>query len=309
MESSNQAAAGSHGVLPPEVLFDILVRLPAEELCRLRVVCPPWRSLTLDPVFIKAHTQRHPAPLIVASFAGDDPEHVHVMDLSGHVVKRLPVPGNHTMLSSRLDLVCVANKDGSCFAINPATAAVSHLLEPEAPPESEDDEWDCYEHYSDSSGCVEYEHSEFAVGRVDSTGEYKVLRLASSCKTWEEHHDVYLVSSVLTINGVGGWRSTESPEFIADIGRDHSSVVVGKAIYFLWYDDHPWAAMQRISCFDLDAEKWTTHPGPNPEDDDGDDNIDHYASMICASTLAELKGYLVLVYTTVVGIPVWTCGF
>lgn len=90
MESRNNlvvATATSHGVLPLDLVFDV----PAKEICRLRTVCRrPWRSLTSDPAFIKAHAARQPGPLIVASYH-DDGELVHAMDLSGDVIKRVPI--------------------------------------------------------------------------------------------------------------------------------------------------------------------------------------------------------------------------
>ncbi|KAF8696783.1 hypothetical protein HU200_036416 [Digitaria exilis] len=42
------------------MLREILLRLPADALCRLRLVCRPWRSLTSDPSFARAHAARHP---------------------------------------------------------------------------------------------------------------------------------------------------------------------------------------------------------------------------------------------------------
>ncbi|KAF8701964.1 hypothetical protein HU200_033297 [Digitaria exilis] len=58
MESRNNlfiATATSHDALPPDVLFDVLLRFPAKEICRLRAVCRTWRSLPYDPTFAKAH--------------------------------------------------------------------------------------------------------------------------------------------------------------------------------------------------------------------------------------------------------------
>ncbi|KAF8654796.1 hypothetical protein HU200_061464 [Digitaria exilis] len=53
------AAAANDGALPTDVLRDVLLCLPADELCRLRLVCRSWRSLTSDPIFAKAHSSRH----------------------------------------------------------------------------------------------------------------------------------------------------------------------------------------------------------------------------------------------------------
>ncbi|KAL6622685.1 hypothetical protein ACP70R_032564 [Stipagrostis hirtigluma subsp. patula] len=67
-------AVASHGVLPADVLFDVLLRLPADELCRLRLVCRSWHSLTSDRPFTKAarptrHATRTSSPLIGSTAA------------------------------------------------------------------------------------------------------------------------------------------------------------------------------------------------------------------------------------------------
>jgi hypothetical protein len=43
------------GFLPRELLIDVLLLLPAKEVCRVHVVCPSWRSLTYNPLFIAAY--------------------------------------------------------------------------------------------------------------------------------------------------------------------------------------------------------------------------------------------------------------
>ncbi|TKW30960.2 hypothetical protein SEVIR_2G075350v4 [Setaria viridis] len=56
-------AVANDGVLPSELLHDVPLRLPADALCRLRLVCRSWRSLTSEPHFAEAHAARHPRPL------------------------------------------------------------------------------------------------------------------------------------------------------------------------------------------------------------------------------------------------------
>ncbi|OEL21355.1 hypothetical protein BAE44_0017626 [Dichanthelium oligosanthes] len=58
----------SHGgvlPLPADGLYEILLRVPAKDLCRLRAVCRPWRCLLSDPHFIAAHAARHPEPPLI----------------------------------------------------------------------------------------------------------------------------------------------------------------------------------------------------------------------------------------------------
>lgn len=86
-------SASDAGFLPLDAMYEILLRLPAKDLCRLRAVCRPWRSLLSDSQFIAAHGARHPGPLIIASFHENDVEHaslVEIMDLSGQSIKRVP---------------------------------------------------------------------------------------------------------------------------------------------------------------------------------------------------------------------------
>jgi hypothetical protein len=69
-------------------LSDVLQRLSAKDLCRLRTVCRSCRFITSDQVFIRAHVDSHKETLFVAKFQ-DDNRHVYVVDLSGNVVKRI----------------------------------------------------------------------------------------------------------------------------------------------------------------------------------------------------------------------------
>ncbi|CAL5002270.1 unnamed protein product [Urochloa decumbens] len=266
--SSRKLAGTSHGgVLPLDLLFDVLVRLPANAICRLRAVCRPWRSLTSDPAFLKAHAARHPASL-VASFR-DDPDHVHILDPSGHVLKRVPIPRYHTLLRSRLDLIGIADDGGSgtCYVIDPATGAVvSHL--PESDKNSLRVRREPWSHWE-----REPDHSVFALGRARS-------------------------------GGCTQWRSTESPDFIVDMS---SGVVVGGAVYYFWADVYTRnfrkmdlqtdGLPECIDCFDLWGEFWDTVKVPRLDHDgDGDDKFHEYIDMWSRSTLAELKGCLVLAH-------------
>ena len=83
-------AAASSDRIPPDVLFDVLLRLPARDLCRLRAVSRSWRALASDPLFVAAHAERHGEPLFLAKFR-DDMTSVYVVDLSGGVVKRMGI--------------------------------------------------------------------------------------------------------------------------------------------------------------------------------------------------------------------------
>ncbi|OEL15303.1 hypothetical protein BAE44_0023677, partial [Dichanthelium oligosanthes] len=98
--------------LPTDVLYEVLLRLPAIVLCRLRLVCRWWRSLTSDPDFAKAHTFRH--PLVAGISLKRRRREVHIIDLSGNVVRRLPIARSVYDLNTHLDLICVSAEWGWC---------------------------------------------------------------------------------------------------------------------------------------------------------------------------------------------------
>jgi hypothetical protein len=52
------------GVLPLDLLLDILLRLPADRICRFRAVCRSWRFMLCHPDFIAA--AQNPGPLLAA---------------------------------------------------------------------------------------------------------------------------------------------------------------------------------------------------------------------------------------------------
>ncbi|CAN6222693.1 unnamed protein product [Urochloa humidicola] len=82
-------------VLAPDVLYEILLRVPATPLCRFRAVSQSWCSLLSDdPHFAAAHTARHPlfavavAVAVAAGFNGEAAE-INLVNTSGRVVKRV----------------------------------------------------------------------------------------------------------------------------------------------------------------------------------------------------------------------------
>ncbi|KAF8731979.1 hypothetical protein HU200_015929 [Digitaria exilis] len=116
---------------------------PAKDLCRLRAVCRPWRSLLSDPNFIAAHAAFHTDPFFVVVSYGtgrcydsdgdDDRVLFSIMDLSGRVIKRqlrhAADDDERVMCATELGLICVSIKGSRtrCRLINPATGAVHEL--------------------------------------------------------------------------------------------------------------------------------------------------------------------------------------
>ncbi|CAN6328933.1 unnamed protein product [Urochloa humidicola] len=126
------AAAANDGVLPTEILHDILLRLPIKALYRLRLVCRAWRALTSDPGFARAHSsQCRRRQLVVAGVCKLRGEIKFVDLFSGEVVKRVPVDEAQVKyghnLSAQADYVCISETERPTCVVNVATGAVTVL--------------------------------------------------------------------------------------------------------------------------------------------------------------------------------------
>ncbi|KAM0822746.1 hypothetical protein ACQ4PT_071314 [Festuca glaucescens] len=250
--------ADDEPVLPLDVVYDILLRVPAKPLCRFRAVCPSWLSLLCDPGFIAAHAVRHPSQLIVVAVR--DTVHtdtdVEILDMSGNVVKRLK-SGQQCLTDNMWThhgLVFLKGKDGRHHVLDPATGGTSVL--PDRPSQA----------YM------------YTVGWAAAAGEYKALIIRET----DLHEEVCMVLSLGDKNH--GWRERGSPP--AWVGRRGEVAVVRGIAYFLvsgikcgWHD---W-----IVAFDLELEAWrpASIRGPMEEQDDP-----IYQSCV---NLAEVNGHLV----------------
>ncbi|KAF8741159.1 hypothetical protein HU200_013640 [Digitaria exilis] len=250
--------------MPEDALYEILLRLPAEDLCRLRAVCRPWRSLLSDPHFIAAHAARHPdqPPLVVVGYQATDRNGrvlCDIVDLSGRVVKRVHAAagdeddddslGRTTkwVMSTQGDLVCVTRGTGMscCQLLDPATGAVHDLPDGLAAEHSD--------HYS--SDCW----GSTVFGLVPSTGEYKVFRMIEGRY---EYYNTTKLYEVLTLNGSGSpdearWRKAQAPPYGLELLCHDNGVVINGIVYFLLKPDE-WDDTRQglVGSYDLEMEKW-----------------------------------------------------
>ncbi|OEL17814.1 hypothetical protein BAE44_0021167 [Dichanthelium oligosanthes] len=276
------AASGS-GILPPDLLFDVLLRLPAKELCRLRAVYRSWRVLTSDRLFVTAHAARHRGPLFVAKFR-DDKTSISIVDLSGIVVKRIAggaaAGPYHQLLCTRLSLACLATDWNRCSVVNPATGAV-HVL-PQSPAAEYVNRVNLRDPYTI-----------FTLGRVPSTGEHKVLRMFNRLGFQNGGEQLF---EVFTINGGtdrAQWRGSHSPGLFID---ECSGTVVDGVIYFLTHRVYECARHgirpDYIVSFDLRREEWRGDLRGPISSNVGYEMVQLYKRYHL--TLADLKGSLVL---------------
>uniref|UniRef100_A0A0E0LI62 F-box domain-containing protein n=1 Tax=Oryza punctata TaxID=4537 RepID=A0A0E0LI62_ORYPU len=296
-------SGGGGAALPADVLFEVLLRLGAKDVCRLRGVCRSWRALTSDATFVAAHAARHRGPLLVGGVLDFDAfpsVDVLLMDLSGNVVKRIRHTATHLVLPTNLDLVCVTEVY-SCRAtlLNPVTGAATQLPETLSTP-----------HSLRGRSLRDFDGS-FKYGR-DSNGDYKVLRILT------DHHNRQCpdqLFEILTLDESSSyhmrWRAKKALPMC--VRRDAiGSVIINGVVYFL-LDGRPNGTknedlesyeMDYMALFDLNTEKWisylegpmATHPEMNSIDEILPEPLDMHVYQNLS--LSELNGALVVAQYT-----------
>ncbi|CAL5079358.1 unnamed protein product [Urochloa decumbens] len=282
-------AVASDDVFPSDVLREIFLRLPAKDLCRLRVVCRSWRSLTSDPTFAESHSRRHPVVIALhnpSTCTSDDeslfnylsfhkkvPE-IHFVDLaSGDIVRRITtVPRRSFHLSVQLDYVCFSVYKAPGVVLDTATGEAGNLHRRAAPA------------------------SPFILGFIPSTGELKVLRFRLDFVHGGGYgHKCY----AMTFDGDGGdyvWRELPRPRVSLELTPGNTAIVGGVA-YFLSRVSHKETSAEpdSIASLDLATEEWrpSTIRGPVSSLLGG---TDPYYGRRKDFRLAELNGSLVMVH-------------
>ncbi|VAI35147.1 unnamed protein product [Triticum turgidum subsp. durum] len=315
-------AASFSGDLPEDSLYEVLLCLPAKELCRLRVVCPAWRALTSDPLFVAAHKSRHhtaPPLLAMAYREYSGVNGVEISDLSGNVVKRIPSAGYEIVLvdelsgvasgrmsskddtirvaRTRLDLVCFnwSFCSGDFWVLNPATGDTITL------PRGFSEE---LAHELEAKGIKEWccGVKSYAFGQVSSTREYKALRVSEIGDR--------KVCEVITFDATkhGSWRRKQDPppSLISPCHKIlRRCVVVDGVVYFLMdfsstYFETGVMTIEpgSVASFNLETEEWRVLRGPEQvqrfvqENENSD-----YLILELELSLAELNGCLVMVHS------------
>ncbi|KAL6845647.1 hypothetical protein ACP4OV_024470 [Aristida adscensionis] len=270
-------AAANDGALSTDVLREILLRLPAKELCRLRLVCRSWRSLTSDAAFAAAHASRH-GPLFAALDMTTCCE-VHVLDLRGNVIRRIPLAELCFDISEQPDLLCVSSCFGlMSFLINPAANEVITMRK--------------------GKKASQYQT---ILGHVPSTGEYKLLRIPGH---FIEIHGGYVQRFyVRTLGGSPRWRERPRPLVPVETSHGDTAVIGGVAYFLLSFlndedEEPPNVHPDSIASFDLATEQWRpTMVGPVSSSlVDTDKEMLLYRQHRGKFRLAKLNGFLVIVY-------------
>ncbi|CAN6234212.1 unnamed protein product [Urochloa humidicola] len=250
------SASGRDARPEDDVLWQLLLTSPAEEICHLGIASPSIRSVAVDPAFIAAHRACHPEEtLVVGARRTTDGVDVLFIDLSsGRLLHRVSATGGfHAPVPTKLDLLCFAEKPGSdrAFVMDPATG-VEHDLPVELAPESRSHEMKPLRNYD----------TVFVFGRVGGAGSYKVLRVVTD--------DEVQLFEVLTLDSRKGptpWRAVEGlPAGRVPPCPVLTTVDIDGVVYLLVVHRH--GVEPSIGRFDLETEKWmpslhgplTSHP-------------------------------------------------
>uniref|UniRef100_A0A0D9WWK1 F-box domain-containing protein n=1 Tax=Leersia perrieri TaxID=77586 RepID=A0A0D9WWK1_9ORYZ len=257
-----EAPCSSGANLPLDVLFfEVLLCLPAKELCRLRAVCRSWNAITRDSMFTKAHASRHTDPLFVVTFWEgknswdcDANLGVSIMDMSGNVVKRIPIGKVIywiNLLPTRLDLVCLDIPGKGIGILNPSSGKSEMLPR-------------CHNGYTRPRTRAGETH---AFGLVASTGQYKMVRIVHLDHHF--HNPSLHLCEVITLakNYDKTWRRKRcapvivSPGHTSRRGGFMKNVVLDGIVYFMM--DAGTTEPAGLVPFNLETEKWmATIPGP-----------------------------------------------
>ncbi|CAL5089105.1 unnamed protein product [Urochloa decumbens] len=293
------------GVLPMELLIEILLLLPAKEVCRVRAVCPSWRSLTYDPLFVAAYAARRRGPLL-AVHSGN--ACIDLVDVSGDVVKRIRTNmESHELkvLCARFRYVLIEGVESCICVLDPVSGSISDL-----PP------------------CIGEDLTQLsgagfpvwiAFGQVASTGEYKLVRIVEDSIFERVGEDP--VCEVFTFRegtrnwGKKGnpaayrgrnrqWRQREHPPARLDPSCTNGVTVKGDA-YFLfarWQLEEPYIDGYNIEAdcipsFNLETEQWSVAlQGPFSRILEESDGMLSYSDLVDRLMLGELKDSLVIVH-------------
>jgi hypothetical protein len=273
--------------LPEDVVFEVLARLPAKTLCRLRCVCKGWCALIGSPAFV-AVQRSHAAPHLVRVLYNAWPPEVQVMDMDGNAVRSLET-SRSTPLPTWPDLICVDGNQLSRpggMVIDPAAGRAFTVdfcgSDPPAP--------------------LGFTYST-SFGRAAVSGAFKFIRLQEPL-SWNDDGGGHTLTEVATIIDGGGsgppaWRRRSGPPFVTGAGCDQKAVVNG----FLYCisckleiggevdgEDDTAPSWNRIAAFDLEREEWKAEVinGPTLM-------RHHMVEEIWCIALVEIKGTLALV--------------
>ncbi|EEF36313.1 ubiquitin-protein ligase, putative [Ricinus communis] len=242
--------------LPPELLTEILTRLPVDCLLRFRSISKSWCAKIDDPNFIKTHLKksRETNSNLTLIFAGSHPDYfynVNLDSLNSIIKLENPIKGptdashNIKIVGSCNGLLCFGNASGRITLMNPSTRKhkVLPFLRMDASVKGKS-VWGAWA---------------FGFGCDSVHDDYKVIRLGQyldfSLQQFETDTMVYSLKS-------NSWRKIDGMSCI--IGFDQKmGVLVGEALHWLASRDRILLNPDVIVALNLGVEDFREVPGPD----------------------------------------------
>ncbi|KAJ4955438.1 hypothetical protein NE237_012221 [Protea cynaroides] len=246
---------------PRDIIFDILSRLPADALIRLRIVCKLWNNLIRDSDFIDLHLSKWmnkpPSHLIVAPYRGyDSTGYLFLVDgiegddwSSRHIQVDCLIGKDLLLHGSCNGLICMASalKSDPILICNPITGESMCLSRSNLEDEII------------GPGIVYLSYT-IGFGFNHSTKKYKVVRLLCYTKNYQHQ----LLGEEI-IFGESSWRKLDIPSWRKlDIPAWRKLDILATD---RWYDISPmlflngffyWIGDEFILVFDIGCEKFCT---------------------------------------------------
>ncbi|KAL6656201.1 hypothetical protein ACP70R_007027 [Stipagrostis hirtigluma subsp. patula] len=230
--------------IPPDVIEEILLRLPARSLLRLRIVCKQWCNMISNPRFIMEHAYRAPEHLLLYLPKVEIPPSKTLIpcratfidekwSLSGFAASHMD-PDSRFFASCN-GLLCFY-KTYTLKITNPATGQSLHLSKP------------------DSILLYDF-HYLYSFGYVPVTGEYKLVHFLRELQRYKSGQPFHFDTIQVYTLGDDKWRDIRNP--IPCCMVNLGVVNVDGAMYWLTEDDGTSCGMAVVS-FDLRDETFTT---------------------------------------------------
>ncbi|KAK9287824.1 hypothetical protein L1049_016266 [Liquidambar formosana] len=239
--------------LPPEIIVDILSRLPVKSLCRFRCVSKPWRTLISDPHFSKMHltrTQNHPHNERLLLMADDSLYTVEYNESSSEnvaIAVELDIPcvkSPNAILGSCDGLLLVAaGLADTCFLLNPSTRESIEL--PNSPFGAE--------------SCDNF--SIYGFGYDSSIDDYKVVKIC-----FDDDDEAVCSKGIVSVYSLraNSWRRIEDSPFCHSVNDlSPPGVLLNGALHWLVWSHRGSDILGVIACLDLVDEKFRDVPPPN----------------------------------------------
>ncbi|CAH1452990.1 unnamed protein product [Lactuca virosa] len=250
--------------LAPEIIIEILLRLPVESLLRSRSVCKLWRSIISDPHFIKSHlsfsiSNNHYAfhRLIFSTVPKISIKSCPLYDVlyDGSVnALELNYPLKHSLKSvwiagSCNGLLLITNEDYTLFIWNPSTRR-SNMLPNNG--------------VKSRLGW----HEKYGLGCYESTDDYKVVGISS---IFRDDSDGARYDTIVKIYSLktGNWKKTD--DFHNGFPLDGSVTFLNGA--FHWAASRKFGSSYSWTIVSLDLAKETYGEILQPVYDEGDKDL------------------------------------